>query len=70
MGLVQTAVTGAKVGIPIELVVKRDGADVKVTIDPVTAKRPIHTVAVNPAATKTQKALGEAWLKTKTPALQ
>ena len=70
IGLVQTAITGAKVGTPIELVVKRAGAEVKVTIDPVAATRPVHTVAVDPAATPEQRALGEAWLKTKIPAVQ
>jgi predicted metalloprotease with PDZ domain len=70
IGLVQTAVTGAKVGTPIELVVKRDGADVKVTIDPVAATRPIHTVVADPTASPAQKTLGEAWLKSKTPSVQ
>jgi predicted metalloprotease with PDZ domain len=70
MGLVQTAITGAKVGTPIALSVKRGGSEVKVTIDPVAATRPIHTVTIDPAATPSQKALGEAWLSTKTPSAQ
>ena len=70
IGLVQTAITGAKVGTPIELVVKRGSADVKVTIVPVSATRPIHTVVADPAATPEHKALGEKWLMMKTPSVQ
>ena len=68
--LVQAALTGAKVGTPIELVVRRGGENVKVTVEPVSATRPIHTVVTDPEATSARKALGEAWLKIKTPSVQ
>ncbi len=68
--LVQTAIAGAKVGTPMELVVKRAAVDVNVTIDPVAATRPVYSVAIDPAATPSQKALGEGWLMTKTPSVQ
>ena len=68
--LVQAALTGAKVGTPIELVVKRGGENVKVTVDPVSATRPIHTVVTDPDATPARKSLGEEWLKIKTPSVQ
>lgn len=68
--LLRSQMEAVKVGTPIVLVVTRAGQIIEVSIDPVSASRPIWSVSADPAASPAATALGTKWLMRKTPAVQ
>jgi predicted metalloprotease with PDZ domain len=58
----------ATVGAVISLKVKRGDSTMDVEVTPVSSTKKVHSVEEDPAATKSQVALREGWLKNKTAA--
>ncbi len=67
--LLHDNVDGAQVGATLELTTKRGDQTMNVEIAPVQSSRKVRTIEPDPNASPAAKALGEKWLKTKTPAV-